>query len=197
MQGEQVAVPGDEGARQGRVVGDQAVVPGDRKHLGDTALVLGLDLAEDPVQIRGHEFLDILASHRHVGLHERHFDIGDEVGEEMPLAIHALHLLGEPGLGRRTESASDAEPPRDDLARLRPSEDPGDGTEALDAGCGVRPASRTRSQVHRSELRDRGRGGEVGRQIRVADECPVGIHGVARGDVHDLVPAGEVCRILP
>ncbi len=83
-----------------------------------------------------------------VGLGQHHLDVAEQVGEERPLARHRgeqlLAVLVEPPL----EPGADAEPARQQVAALRPGEDPGDRAQVGDAArrsAGTPAASRSAS----------------------------------------------------
>ncbi len=63
----------------------------------------------------------------HVSLGERHLDVRDEGREEGPFLVHSRQGVGESRLARGAQPATNTEPSRNDLARLGPTENPGDG----------------------------------------------------------------------
>ena len=107
--------------------------------------------------------LRVAAADGEVGLGAGHLRVGEQGGEERPLALHLLQQLEPVLLDGRIQGGAEPEPGGQDDPRLRPREDPGDRAEVGDVARRL-ALRRPRAELQPRDLVDRGGGVEERRR---------------------------------
>src|SRR6478752_1236736 len=152
----EVGVAQLECASQDRSGLEQARLPGHREDLVDGALVLLADPGEQAGRVVRNQGAHVAGRDVEVGLGQRHLDIGQERPEERPGPVHLGQGLPPPVLAGGGQTAADAVPAGQDEPRLRPTEDPRDGAQVVEAPGATGTLRRSGADVELAQLVDGG-----------------------------------------
>ena len=154
----QVGGPDREGAAEDRGALEQLRWPVTHRICSRVRWYSASTLAKIGLQRGGNQLFDVAAGDVHVGLDQRHLDVGQEVGEEAPAVAH-LQQVRPRGPARRAAASPDPTPNQPGTIWrdcVQPNTH-GMARSPSQPGPAVRAARRPGAEVQGAELVDRGR----------------------------------------